>query len=166
MYRAFFFTMAQKNDANDQAFLKDPLVKQVREDLLEKRLKDQSNVDPLPIRVTPPLAQWTLLDLSDRIVMYGVLAVGVALLAGVCTRMACLAGAGFLLMFFLAMPPLPGWPDNPKAEGHYLYINKNFVEMLALLALATTAQRPLVRHRRTAAIDVPEVLLAKETGMR
>jgi hypothetical protein len=36
------------------------------------------------------------------------------------------------------MPPFPGLPDNPKAEGHYLFINKNIIEMLALLALATT----------------------------
>ena len=42
-------------------------------------------------------------------------------------------------MFFLAMPPLPGWPESPRAEGHYLYINKNIIEMLALLVLATTA---------------------------
>jgi len=42
-------------------------------------------------------------------------------------------------MFFLAMPPLPGWPDSPRAEGHYLFINKNIIEMLALLTLATTA---------------------------
>ncbi len=43
-----------------------------------------------------------------------------------------------LLTFFLAMPPLPGWPESPRAEGHYLFINKNIIEMLALLALATT----------------------------
>jgi len=43
----------------------------------------------------------------------------------------------FLLSFYLAMPPLPGWPDPPRAEGHYLLINKNIIEMLALLALAT-----------------------------
>jgi len=48
------------------------------------------------------------------------------------------AGALFLLLFFLAMPPFPGWPENPRAEGHYLFINKNIIEMLALLALATT----------------------------
>jgi hypothetical protein len=36
------------------------------------------------------------------------------------------------------MPPLPGLPENPRAEGHYLFINKNTIEMLALLVLATT----------------------------
>jgi hypothetical protein len=47
-------------------------------------------------------------------------------------------GAYLLFMFFLAMPPLPGWPESPRAEGHYLFINKNVIEMLALLTLATT----------------------------
>ena len=33
---------------------------------------------------------------------------------------------------------MPGWPESPRAEGHYLWINKNVIEMLALLTLATT----------------------------
>jgi hypothetical protein len=59
------------------------------------------------------------------------------LLAGFCTRLACVVGAGFLLLFYLSMLPWPGVPENLKAEGHYLYVNKNLIEMLALLALAT-----------------------------
>ena len=39
-------------------------------------------------------------------------------------------------MFFVAMPPLPYLPESPRAEGHYLYINKNIIEALALLSLA------------------------------
>ena len=31
---------------------------------------------------------------------------------------------------------MPYLPESPKAEGHYLYINKNIIEMFALLALA------------------------------
>ena len=80
---------------------------------------------------------WTLLDWSDAIVKYGLVAVGVCLLLGFLTRTACLAGAVFLLMFYLAMPPLPWLPEGPRVEGHYLYINKNIIEMTALLALAT-----------------------------
>ena len=87
----------------------------------------------------PPRKPWaSLLDFSDFVVKWGLVVTGICLLAGVLTRTFCVVGAGFLLMFFLAMPPLPGWPENPRAEGHYLYINKNIIEMLALLALATT----------------------------
>jgi uncharacterized membrane protein YphA (DoxX/SURF4 family) len=108
---------------------------------------EQSAYEILPIAPGRPLAAWTLLDWSDAIVKYGLVIVGGCLLIGLLTRTACLAGAGFLLMFFLAMPPLPGWPANPKAEGHYLYINKNVIEMFALLALAT------MRSGRWAGLD-------------
>jgi uncharacterized membrane protein YphA (DoxX/SURF4 family) len=103
---------------------------------------------PPPVPVTrPPLSSWSRLHWSDAIVTYGLLAVGILLIAGLLTRTACLAGAVFLLSFFLAMPPLPGLPESPRAEGHYLYINKNIIEMLALLSLATT------RSGRWAGID-------------
>ena len=36
------------------------------------------------------------------------------------------------------MPALPWLPESPKAEGHYVFINKNLIETLALLTLATT----------------------------
>jgi uncharacterized membrane protein YphA (DoxX/SURF4 family) len=82
--------------------------------------------------------KWSRLQWSDFVVRYGLPIVGVCLLLGLLTRTACIAGAYFLLMFYMAMPPLPGLPENPKAEGHYLYVNKNIIEMMALLALATT----------------------------
>ncbi len=103
----------------------------------ERKRGEQSAEEILPGKASRPIATWTLLDWSDAIVKYGLVAIGACLLAGLFTRTACLAGAALLLMFFLAMPPLPNWPENPKAEGHYLYINKNVIEMFALLALAT-----------------------------
>ena len=32
---------------------------------------------------------------------------------------------------------MPWWPTPPQ-EGNYLFVNKNLIEMLALLVLATT----------------------------
>ena len=81
----------------------------------------------------------TALEWIDWTTRWGVFLVGVCLLLGLFSRTACVVGAGFLSMFYLSMPPLPGLPDNPRVEGTYLYINKNFIEMLALLTLATTA---------------------------
>ena len=116
----------------------DELTKRVFDNILTRKKKDQPALDPLPFPVNRPLQQWSQLDWSDRIVKYGIAAVGLLLLLGLFTRSACVAGAGFLLMFYLAMPPLPGYPDGPRTEGHYLFINKNIIEMLALLVLATT----------------------------
>lgn len=100
---------------------------------------EQLAQDPLEGKITPVLwGQMSRLERIDLITKWGLVAVGVCLLAGLFTRTACVAGAGFLLLFYLAMPSLPGLPENPKAEGHYLLINKNIIEMLALLTLATT----------------------------
>lgn len=85
-----------------------------------------------------PQLSWSRIQWIDWLTKYGLCLVGACLLLGLLTRTACVGGALFLLMFYLAMPPLPGLPENPKAEGHYLFINKNLIEMLALLALATT----------------------------
>jgi uncharacterized membrane protein YphA (DoxX/SURF4 family) len=77
-------------------------------------------------------------DWIDLVTRWGLTLVGAGLLLGLFTRTACVAGAAFLLLFYLTMPPFPGLPENLRTEGHYLFVNKNLIEMLALLALATT----------------------------
>ena len=119
-------------DLNDQT---NEMVKALR---TVELTPDQKKLEPLPYAVELTWRDWGLLQWSDAIAKYGLIAVGIALLIGLLTRTACVAGASFLLLFYLAMPPLLGMPDNPRAEGHYLFINKNIIEMLALLALATT----------------------------
>jgi uncharacterized membrane protein YphA (DoxX/SURF4 family) len=75
----------------------------------------------------------------DLATVYGLTVIGACLLAGLLTRLNCLLAAGFLLMTYLADPAFPWLPVSPKAEGNYFFVNKNLVEMFALLALATTA---------------------------
>jgi uncharacterized membrane protein YphA (DoxX/SURF4 family) len=131
-----------KKDANglrnglkaDLAGQTDSMRKALRNGLTQQQ-KDMT-LPPETARL--PVGAWGLLEWTDASVTYGLLAVGLCLLLGVLTRTACVAGALFLLMFYLAMPPLPDWPASPKLEGHYFYINKTFIEMLALLTLATT----------------------------
>ncbi|GEM_PF-1209197 len=135
-----------RQTSNEQLKL-DPAAEIIFVNAFERKQGEQSGDDVLPFTPRRPVNAWSLLDGSDAIVKYGLLIVGGCLLAGLFTRTACVAGAGFLLMFFLAMPPLPGWPENPKVEGHYLYINKNIIEMFALLALAT------MRTGRWAGVD-------------
>jgi uncharacterized membrane protein YphA (DoxX/SURF4 family) len=115
-----------------------PQAVKVFEYAIEKK-KDRQ--DPNELLPSPPGRRtdaWSMLDWSDFFVKWGITLTGAFLLAGLLTRTSCVVGAGLLLMFFLAMPPLPGWPESPRAEGHYLFINKNIIEMLALLTLATT----------------------------
>ncbi len=84
---------------------------------------------------TPPM---TFLEFSSMATKWGLTIVGACLLLGLFTPLAALAGAGFLAMFYFAQPPFPGLPVAPNVEGHYWIVNKNLVEMLACLVLAST----------------------------
>lgn len=94
---------------------------------------------PQELPVPVPFAQ-TRSDALDLSVTYGLTAIGLCLLVGLCTRLAALGGAVFLFFVLLTQPPWPTiYPPAPEVTGHSLIIDKNFVEMVALLALAATA---------------------------
>jgi len=74
---------------------------------------------------------WRLLDVVDRAMSWGLTAVGLGLVLGLMTRMATLAGACLLVLFYLMNPPLPG-TEFLQGEGSYLIVNKSLVELFAL----------------------------------
>ena len=41
-------------------------------------------------------------------------------------------------MLYLALPPLPWGPENPRADAPPVFVDKNLIMAVALLALATT----------------------------
>lgn len=61
---------------------------------------------------------------------------GILLLVGFGTRIAAVAAAGMLLSFYMVMPPWPGVPEAPGPE-HSFIVNKNLIEVIALLTIAT-----------------------------
>ncbi|HEX3869304.1 MAG TPA: hypothetical protein VHV77_02590, partial [Pirellulales bacterium] len=74
----------------------------------------------------------------DNIIIYTNMAIGACLMLGLFTRLACLGGALFLLSVVLAVPDWPGlYPPPPPAAGRTLFVGKEFIEMMALFALAT-----------------------------
>lgn len=75
-------------------------------------------------------------QLLDRVTMWFLVGVGAFLMGGLLTRLACLAAAGFLVMTYLAHPAFPWYPLPPNTEGNPVFVNKNVIEALALLALA------------------------------
>lgn len=90
------------------------------------------------------LSQWfrylaenpDLLRAVDILNIIGLIGIGLVLFLGVGTRLAAAAGVLLLSLYYLAMPPWPGTSVGQGSEGHYLLINKNFLEILALGALA------------------------------
>jgi uncharacterized membrane protein YphA (DoxX/SURF4 family) len=89
---------------------------------------DQLKRGPLP---TP----WTPLKIVDTMTIAGLTGLGLLLIVGLFTRFAALSAAFMVFGFYMAMPPLPGVPDAPGPE-HSFIVNKNLIEVLALLALA------------------------------
>jgi len=68
--------------------------------------------------------------------VWGLILIGAGLMLGVFTRVAALAGVVLLLLYYAAHPPLIGLSTGVPTEGSYLVIDKNVVEMFALLLLA------------------------------
>ena len=63
---------------------------------------------------------------------------GVFLILGLFTRLASLAGIGFILLFYLCNPPFVGYFYSIPTEGSYLIVNKNLVELCALVVICAT----------------------------
>lgn len=79
----------------------------------------------------------THMETLDYAVMYGLTAIGLCLMLGFCTKLACLGGAAFLVNVILTTWPVPGvHPPFPAAVGNFLFITKDGIELIAMLMLA------------------------------
>lgn len=80
----------------------------------------------------------TRTELLNFAVTYGLTAIGACLMVGFFTRLAALGGAAFLAFVVLSQFPWPTvYPPAPEVVGHALMVDKNFVELVALLVLVT-----------------------------
>ena len=70
----------------------------------------------------------------DVIVPLGLLLVGLSLMLGLLTQLGCAGAMAFLAMFYLSQPPLTGMQQT-GAEGAYLFVNKNLIELIAVLTV-------------------------------
>jgi uncharacterized membrane protein YphA (DoxX/SURF4 family) len=90
------------------------------------------------IKAAEAARPWDQLDWINFATTYGLIAIGICLILGFLTPLAALGAAAFLAMIYLSMPPWPGLPTNPRAEGHYFIVSKNLIELIACLVIATT----------------------------
>lgn len=104
---------------------------------LEKELQDNAlkilTADQLSLGAMPPAD--TPLHRADMAAMWGLLILGPLLIVGLFSRLAAVLGAVMVLSFYLVIPPWPGVPPAPGPE-HSLIINKNMIEVIALLGIA------------------------------
>jgi thiosulfate dehydrogenase [quinone] large subunit len=87
-----------------------------------------------------PVFKWiagnpTLLSIVNQLNIWGLIAIGLGLMVGCLTRFASLAGIGLILLYYSCNPPFIGLYYSLPSEGNYLFVNKNVVEMAALLVL-------------------------------
>ncbi len=105
---------------------------------LDKELKEAAMAIPTvdQLKRGPLPDAWTPLKVVDTLTIAGLTGLGILLIVGLFSRFAAFSAAFMVLGFYLAMPPLPGVPEAPGPE-HSFIVNKNLVEVMALLALAS-----------------------------
>ena len=115
--------------------LRAELVNPVR--ALENQLHEQARglLNQQQLAQGPLPEPWTDQRIADALAIWALIILGLLLIAGLGTRAAAVAGAGMVLSFYLVWPPFPGVPADPGPEHAYI-VNKNLIEVAALLALA------------------------------
>lgn len=101
------------------------------------------------------LADASWLPWVDLLVAWGLFLVGLGLMLGLFTQLACGGALALLALFYLSWLPTRG-VHEPGAEGSYLFVNKNLIEAAAVgvvLAFRTgrIAGLDLLRGRTRAA---------------
>ncbi len=102
-------------------------------------LDEQQQKRGLPHASWNPL-RWDRMEQINAAVTFGLTAIGLCLMLGFCTPLAALGGAAFMCFVVMTQPAFPGvYPPDPNIVGHALLVNKDFVEMVALLVIAATS---------------------------
>ena len=82
-------------------------------------------------------AKGSTMGALDAMVTVGLTAIGLCLILGLCTRLAALGGACFLINVVLSQFPWPTvYPYSPDMVGHFMIFNKDGIELLILLLIA------------------------------
>jgi thiosulfate dehydrogenase (quinone) large subunit len=74
----------------------------------------------------------------NLLTMWGLVAIGLGLILGCFTRLASAAGILQILLIYLCNPPFVGYFYSIPMEGSYLIVNKNLVELAALVVVLVT----------------------------
>ncbi len=81
-------------------------------------------------------ANASLLKIVDVMNIVGLVLIGLCLMIGLLTRLSSILGILLLALYYVANPPFVGIDFGLPTEGAYNIVNKNLIEMAALLVLA------------------------------
>jgi len=76
------------------------------------------------------------LAVIDFINIWGQILIGLGLFLGLFTRVAAIAGAALLFLYYLANPPFITSSYGAGLEGHYLLVDKNLIEAITLVVIS------------------------------
>jgi len=77
----------------------------------------------------------TILSIVDHMNEWGLVIIGLGIFIGLFEKPLKIGGILLLLLYYLAYPPFPGLTINAPVEGSYYIVNKNLIEMAALMVL-------------------------------
>jgi len=101
-------------------------------DLLDEKQRAQG----YPPKPRNPF-RWERMEQINFAVTYGLTAIGLCLMLGLFTLPAAIGGAIFMAMVVMTQPAWPTiYPPDSPIVGHALLINKDFIELVALLVIA------------------------------
>ena len=80
------------------------------------------------------LANPEIIGIVDTLNMAALIVVGLTLILGIYEKLGAFIGMGLLAMYYFAHPPFPGLPEI-NVEGNYWFVNKNLIELVALLVI-------------------------------
>jgi len=75
------------------------------------------------------------ISISNIMVVWGLVLIGISLIAGLFTRIGLISGIALLAMFYLSHPPIINPEYLMPMEGNYLWVDKNLIEIAALTLL-------------------------------
>jgi len=76
-----------------------------------------------------------LLSIANFINVYGLILIGLGLILGCFSRLASIGGIVLLIFYCLSHPPFIGAEYLMPTEGSYLWVDKNLIEIGALMVL-------------------------------
>ncbi len=89
---------------------------------------------------------------------WGLFLVGLGLITGTFARIASWGGIVMLLMYYLSHPPFIGAHFIMPMEGSYMWVDKNMVEIFALLVLIMFPTSQIVGFDRYLKRFIPKVI--------
>ena len=95
----------------------------------------QASVGPFSGWFVDLAANPSKLAAVDALNKWGLVLIGLGLIAGALTRLSTFLGIVLLFLYFIANPPLLGVESAVPTEGSYLLINKVLIEMGGLCVL-------------------------------